>query len=259
MTFASAGRPTLLLVHGAWHRPSSWSKLQDALAVRGYRTDTVALPSAGVEPTPTAGMYDDAAVIRRKVDAMDGPVVVLSHSYGGVPVTQGVAGADNVTGLIYLSAYLLDQGESMFSFHDAAVPARTSGVIPIIDDPGTSLYGDVPDEDVAAAISQLVQQSMVSFVDTVAEVAWRRIESAYILCEYDQVVPMDLQEILAGRATTAYRLASGHAPFLAKPAELAELIEQIVTGGSGAAGYVLGAYPDGHRLTESRHPVGVSD
>jgi pimeloyl-ACP methyl ester carboxylesterase len=259
MTFASAGRPTLLLVHGAWHRPSSWSKLQDALASRGYRTDTVGLPSAGLEPVPSAGMYDDAAVIRRKVDSMDGPVVVVAHSYGGVPVTQGVAGAANVTGLIYLSAYMLDGGESMFSFHDAAVPARVTGVIPVIDDPGTSLYGDVPDQDRAGAISQLVHQSMLSFVDTVTEVAWRGIESAYVLCENDQAVPMDLQEILAGRATTAYRLASGHSPFLAVPAELADLIDEIVTGAASTDEQGPGAYPDGHRITESRQRVSVAD
>jgi pimeloyl-ACP methyl ester carboxylesterase len=249
MTTALNSRPALLLVHGAWHRPSSWNRFQDALARRGYQAETIALPSAGLEPVPTAGMYDDAAVIRAKLKQMDGQVVVLAHSYGGVPLTQGAAGATNVSRLIYLSAYMLDRDESMFTFHGARIPAQTSGVLPLIDDPGTSLYGDVPDEDIADAIGQLVNQSMRSFVDNVTEVAWREIPSAYILCEKDQAVAMDLQEISAARATEVFRLATSHSPFLSAPAQLADLVDRIITCSPGS--------PDGRPMAESSQPAPI--
>ncbi|MFI7108361.1 esterase/lipase family protein [Nonomuraea sp. NPDC050227] len=86
---------TVMLVHGAWHRPSTWTRLEPELHALGYATRTPALPSAGERPT--AGMHDDAAVLAGELAAVEGPIVLLAHSYGGIPTTR-VACSPSSTG-----------------------------------------------------------------------------------------------------------------------------------------------------------------
>ncbi|MET7759619.1 alpha/beta fold hydrolase [Streptomyces sp. NPDC005389] len=107
--------PEFLLVHGAWHRSWCWSELQDALSARGWTSHTVDLPSVVDEGTGgrLPGLLDDARVIREKIAAIEGPVVVVGHSYGGAPVTQATAGAADVAHVVYVAAFALDEGESL--------------------------------------------------------------------------------------------------------------------------------------------------
>ncbi|MFC6018242.1 alpha/beta hydrolase [Plantactinospora solaniradicis] len=227
-------RPTLVIAHGAWHRPASWAATCDALAERGYETRVPALPSAGY-PAPTGSMYDDADVIRKAVTGIDGPVAVLAHSYGGIPATQGTAGAAGVSHLIYLTAYLLDEGESVFSFHGREAPSDTSGTFRLLRNPRVALYHDIADEPAARALDQLVKQSLRSFTDKVTSVAWRHIPSTYVLCEDDRAIPLALQERMAARATASRRIAGGHSPFLAAPRRFAAVIDEILRSASAAA------------------------
>ena len=83
--------PTALLVHGAWHGPWAWDELRPALQAQGWPTQVVALPSsATIDPEATgAGVEEDAAVVRAALQDIDGPVVVLAHSYGGDPRQPG--------------------------------------------------------------------------------------------------------------------------------------------------------------------------
>ncbi|MET9248244.1 alpha/beta hydrolase [Nonomuraea sp. NPDC003709] len=82
---------TVMLVHGAWHQPATWAKLETELHALGHATHTPALPSAGEHPT--AGMHDDAAMLAAELASLAGPVVLLGHSYGGIPITEAAAGA----------------------------------------------------------------------------------------------------------------------------------------------------------------------
>ncbi|RKR86430.1 pimeloyl-ACP methyl ester carboxylesterase [Micromonospora pisi] len=227
-------RPTLLIAHGAWHQPSSWAATCDALAELGYRTRVPALPSAGRNPAPTGSMYDDAEVIRRELSGVDGPVVVLAHSYGGIPVTEGVAGATSVSHLIYLAAYMLDAGESMYSFHGMETPSDTSGTFPLMENPREALYHDVADELADKALGQLVDQSLRSFADKVSTAAWQDISSTYVVCGDDRAVPPALQETMAARATASRTLATGHSPYLAAPHRFAALVDEIIRSAPAA-------------------------
>ncbi|MFI2240441.1 alpha/beta hydrolase [Streptomyces chrestomyceticus] len=226
----AAARPSFLLVHGAWHRSTCWSALQDALAADGLPSHTVDLPSSGPQGTPTAGVYDDAEAISARLREIEGPVLVVGHSYGGIPVTEAAVGHAHVAHLVYLTAYMPSEGESLGSLHgrDASKGVDLKGVQPsIFEDPRASLYGDVPDDVAERAVGQLVEQSRRSFQEPVTRAAWRTVPSTYVLCEGDQALQPAMQTKMAANATRVERLGTGHSPFLAAPAELAALLGRI--------------------------------
>ncbi|MFI6177760.1 alpha/beta hydrolase [Nonomuraea sp. NPDC051191] len=222
---------TVMLVHGAWHRPSTWARLEPELHALDYATRTPALPSAGERPT--AGMHDDAAVLAGELAAVEGPIVLLAHSYGGIPATEAATGAGNVERLIYLSAYMPDRGQSLYTLHGLPDTADTSGLFPLVDQPRTSLYGDLPDAEAEQAMSRLVNQTRRSFTEKADTAAWHDIPSTYIIAERDQALPPALQERMAARAAEIRRLSTGHSPFLSQPDRLAALVDDIVRSAAG--------------------------
>ncbi|WP_030457193.1 alpha/beta hydrolase [Herbidospora cretacea] len=217
---------TVMLVHGAWHRPNVWAKLEAELQALGYATRTPALPSSGDQPT--AGVHDDAAVLARELASVEGPVVLLAHSYAGIPVTEAAAGAADVVRLIYLAAYMPDKGQSMYTLHGLPDPDDTSGLFPLTDDPRNALYGDLPEAEAEQAVSELADQTVLSFAEKVDAAAWRDIPSTYIVTEEDKAIPVALQEQMAAQATEIRRISSSHSPFLSQPRRLAALIDEIV-------------------------------
>jgi pimeloyl-ACP methyl ester carboxylesterase len=223
---------TVMLVHGAWHRPNTWEKLETELHALGYGTRTLALPSAGERPT--AGMHDDAAVVAEELASIEGPVVLLAHSYGGIPVTEGAVGARNVERLIYLAGYMPDKGESLFDIDGLPTPADASGVIPVLS--GTrgaraAFYGDLPDDEAEQAESTLVDQTLRSFVEKAGALAWQDIPSTYIITEQDEAIPLPAQEKMAAHAADVRRLPGGHSPHLSQPRAVAALVDAIVRSG----------------------------
>ncbi len=224
--------PSFLLVHGAWHQPTCWSALQDALAADGRQSRTADLPSSGPQRTPTAGMYDDAEEISAQLRRMEGPVVVVAHSYGGFPATQAAIDHADVVRLVYLAAYMPTEGESALGIHGNDTPGpegeNLHAIAPIaFPDPRAALYGDLPDDQAERAVGRLVDHSLRSFQQPLTRAAWRTVPSTYILCERDQALPPALQERMSARATRVERLDTGHSPFLSAPAELAALLGKI--------------------------------
>src|SRR5689334_3445238 len=104
--------PSLLLVHGSWHGPWCWEKLTPELDTRGIPWRTVALPCVGDDPKRLGGVAEDARSIEAAAAAIPGDVVVLAHSYGGIPTTEARFGT-NVKRLIYLGAFMPDAGQSL--------------------------------------------------------------------------------------------------------------------------------------------------
>ncbi|MFF5083970.1 alpha/beta hydrolase [Actinoplanes sp. NPDC000266] len=216
---------TVMLVHGAWHRPGTWSKLEKELHGLGYDTVTPALPSAGADPT--GDVHDDAAVIRGALDAIDGRVVVVAHSYAGIPVTEAAAGVERV---IFLAAFMPDAGESMYTLLGMPAPAEIpAGLFPLPEDPHAALYHDV--EDAGAALKELVGQTHSSFATPVGRAVWHDVPSTYIVTDDDRSIPAELQNELAKRAQDVRHLASSHSPHLSMPAELAKVIDEIISAG----------------------------
>jgi pimeloyl-ACP methyl ester carboxylesterase len=219
--------PTVLLVQGAWHHTDAWLPLRGELFLRGVRTVVTELPSAGA--TPSGSMHDDARAIGAALSDIEGPIAVMAHSYGGIPTTQASADASNVTQLMYLAAYLPAEDGSMFSLHGAPDPADTSGLFPTIDSPRTSLYGDLPDEQAAAAEKRLIDQTALSFAGRVTKAGWRRIPTTYIVSDQDRAIPPAMQlEMATAAGAHVLHLDSSHSAFLSMPGRLAEMIVDII-------------------------------
>ncbi|MER6083012.1 alpha/beta hydrolase [Streptomyces sp. NPDC001833] len=217
-------QPTVLLVHGAWHGAWAWYKLVPELESRGWDVVTVDLPSVSAEAEQTAGMYDDARVIREKLAAIPGPVAVVAHSYGGIPATEAAAGADNVSRLIYLAAFQLEEGDSLANQSGGALPVGDTGTLPPNPEHREYFYNGVTDEDAAWAAERLVPQSIKSFGEPLTATAWKSVESRYIACELDNALPLAFQQGMAVRSGKTYQLPSGHSAFLSMPGRLAETI-----------------------------------
>lgn len=217
-----------VLVPGAWHLPSTYDLLRGELDALGHPSLAVKLPTTG--PDPRGGLKEDAAAVRQAIEGVDGPVVVLAHSYGGIPTTEAAAGLPNVKHVIYLAAYVPDVGESMFSIHGMPDPETSEGLFPIGDDQRALLYADAPAPVAELAISRLVDQRVQPWVDRATQAAWHSIPSTYIVTTQDATFSVELQERLATRAKDIRRLDTSHSPFLSRPAELAAILDEIARG-----------------------------
>lgn len=227
MTIADNSRPAILLVHGAWHGAWCFDRLVPELTALGWRVETVDLPSASADAANTAGMYDDARAVRERLDAVEGPVTVLAHSYGGIPVTQAAADAPNVSRIVYLSAFMLDEGDSIDGMSGGKISG--AGVDSLsahehYEDARAAFYGDVAPQDAEEATARLVLQTARSFCEPLTAAAWKTVPSTYIVTEQDTALAPEFQEAMAARAERVHRLPSGHSSFLSMPAELAKLV-----------------------------------
>lgn len=221
---------TLVLVHGAWHGSWAWQALIDALP--GVDVRTVELPSSGTDVDALGDLHADVDVVRTTLAGIDGPVVVVAHSYGGLPVTEA-AGA-TVAHLVYLCAFMLDAGDSLIGtyggarppwceVHDRHMVART---------PAEVFYNGVDADVTARAVEQLGVQARAATEQALTRAAWREIPSTYIVCDRDRAIPPSAQEAMAQRAGTVLHLDAGHSPFLSQPTEVATLIRPILDAAS---------------------------
>ncbi|MEV0701975.1 alpha/beta hydrolase [Saccharopolyspora sp. NPDC050389] len=175
----------LVLVHGAWHGPWCWERLVPELERRGWATSAVDLPSTW--GNPDTGMRDDAQAVREHVESIDGPVTVLAHSYGGVPVSEVADTLPNVRQLVYLAAHMLEADEAVTSPLGGPwfpLEAETAPHLP----PHDAFYHDVPAEWAAEAVARLRPQSARVFLDEQTRASWRTIPSALIVCDDDRSI-----------------------------------------------------------------------
>ena len=221
--------PSLLIVPGAWHKPEHFHRLVDELS--GIDVHTVTLTSTGDDPAALRDMYADAEVIAHAAAAIDDPVVVIAHSYGGVPTTQALPDARNVRHIIYLAAFQLQAGQSLLSPSGGSLMPWANlhhrdgiGDYVEVTTPWTVFYNDVDTMTSQRAVSQLGYQSYASMRQPLTETAWETIPSTYVVCEDDNAIPVALQELMAQRADDVQRMSTSHSPFLSQPEALARLI-----------------------------------
>ena len=220
----------LLLVHGAWHGSWCWDRVVPALRDTGFEVHTVELMSHGEDTFTLGGMHDDAAIVREALADLSDYVVVVAHSYGGVVVTEGAAGAPNAKHLVYLAAFMLDEGESLLGAAggepQAFFVATPDGQAWTTRGADGVFYNDCSESDKTWAVAQLQPQSASSFTETLRAAAWRDHQSTYVICEQDQAIPVFAQEAMSQRAGTVIRLDAGHSPFMSRPNELVNLLGQ---------------------------------
>ena len=229
--------PTLVLVHGAWHGPWAWRRLVEELADLDVRA--VTLPSAGQDRSALGDLHSDAEAVRAAVTLVDGPVVVCAHSYGGVPVTEALAGVPNVAALVYLCAFQLDVGESVLSAVGGTTPSwwdvhRAEGYVDPLR-PFEVFYADVRPHTARGAVARLGHQALAAFEQPLTRAAWRTVPSTYVVCERDAAISVVAQEVMAERADRVLRMPTSHSPFLSRPAQLAGVLRAELLGARHAA------------------------
>ncbi|EKX64899.1 alpha/beta hydrolase [Streptomyces ipomoeae] len=223
--------PTVLLVHGAFADASSWSGVVEELQSQD-------IPVLAI-PNPLRGLASTAAQI-------DGPVVLVGHSYGGALIT--VAGAaENVVGLVYVAAYVPEEGESLGELQGrfplsplvANLVERTypvEGAEPAVEVtikaeafPGL-FAADVPAEVTKIlAVSQRPPAASV-FTEPAATAAWQTKPSWALIADADEAINPDVQRFGAKRAGSTVVEVEGasHAVAVARPKEVAALIRDAV-------------------------------
>ena len=240
MTSTSAA--TIVLVHGAWHGAWCFTKAVAALEARGVAVVAPDLPGHGSDTGSLGGLHDDAQRVRDVVAAIDGPVVLVGHSYGGLVISEAAsdpATADRVARLVYLCAIVTAPGQTFFS-----VPADHSRSLlgPLIratdDGPSTidtsdigaakaAFYGDCSADDVAFAAANLSAQPMGNMAGAISGDPLATIAATYIRCTEDRTIPVEVQDALIASASGSAHsldtitLEASHSPFFSMPDELA--------------------------------------
>lgn len=234
---------TIVLVHGAWHGAWCWARVTDLLTSAGVPSRAIDLPGHGDDPGPFVDLPGDADAVRALLDSLEGPVVLVGHSYGGAVITD--AGMhDQVRHLVYVTAFALDSGESVAAAAvDEAAAADVEHISPGLGDRMT-LHGDGTSTLPADAVADLLYntcdataqqwaaehvgaQPLANMAQTPRAIAWRSRASSYVVCEQDRAVPPALQRILASRCTTTHSLDVDHSPFASSPDDLAAILVEI--------------------------------
>jgi pimeloyl-ACP methyl ester carboxylesterase len=227
------GSRSIVFVHGAWHGPWAFSRVVDPLRERGFDVHTVANPSSSSDAGALSDLYGDAENLRETLAGIDNQTIVVAHSYGGAVTTEGAAGASNVIHLLYLTAFMLDEGESLFGLVGGVEPdwwikADDESSL-MAGRPEEIFYNDCCAEDVEFATTRLAPQSLPSFKQPIRSVAWRGIPSTYVICEEDNAIPVVAQEHMAQRAVDVRRLPASHSPFLSMPDRVVEIVTELAS------------------------------
>lgn len=241
-------RPTVVLVHDGCSDASTWFGVIAELHRRGLTVLAAA--------NPLRGLAHDAAYLASVVAGIDGPVVLVGHSYGGAVITEAAAAAPNVVALVYVAAYLPDVGESY-----ETLVSRFTDPPPFLSalrrtactthDAGPATELTVPQESfrpffaadldlevarVLAALQRPVAERVLTDTPTVA--AWRTKPSWALVAGADQALPPPIQRFTARRAgATVLELPeASHAVAVSRPTTVAELIQDAAVSWPGPPG-----------------------
>ena len=223
--------PTVLLVHGEFADGSMWAGVIAELQAAGLG---VIAPA-----NPLRGLAADAAYIASVAEEIDGPVVLAGHSYGGAVITAAGPAAGNLTGLVYVAGFALDEGESVLDIDGrfpgspllaALRPATFRGVD---GDPGVELYldrgdfprvfaADLPHRQACVAAAAQRPVAAAAYAEKSGPAAWKAAPSWYLIATADQMITSEAQQYMARRAQACTtEIGASHAVALTQPAAVA--------------------------------------
>ena len=217
----------IVLVHGGFVDGAGWEGVYKILKKDGYNVSIV--------QNPTISLEDDVAVTKRVLAAQDGPVVLVGHSYGGAVITE--AGNDpKVAGLVYITAFAPDKGESVATLiKDPPPGAPVPPILPpqdgflFLDKKAfpASFAGDVDADKAAFMADSQVPWGVEALSGQISQAAWRSKPSWYLVVTEDRMIPSDAQRAMSKRAGSSVVEVNGsHAIYVSQPAAVAALIEQ---------------------------------
>ncbi|MGW5701624.1 alpha/beta hydrolase [Amycolatopsis japonica] len=223
-------KPAIVLVHGFWGGAAHWEKVILELARRGY-------DSLHAVENPLTSLADDAERTRKMVKQIDGPVVLVGHSYGGAVITEA-GDLPNVSGLVYIAAFAPDAGESPGQISQEHPPAAFDNIAP--DSDGylwikpekfrESFAQDLTeDEALVMAVTQKAPLGS-TFGDTVTSPAWKAKPSWYQVSTADRMIHPDNERRMAERMNPRriIELDASHASLASQPGPVTDLIDTAV-------------------------------
>ncbi|MFE7329853.1 alpha/beta hydrolase [Streptomyces sp. NPDC057565] len=225
-------KPAVVLVHGFWGGAAHWGKVITELHRRGFG-------SLHAVEIPLTSLVDDAARTRKMVQQIDGPVLLVGHSYGGAVITEA-GDLPNVKGLVYIAAFAPDAGESPGGISEEMPPAAVENLVP--DSDGylwieqdkfhESFAQDLPaDEALVMAVTQKAPLAS-TFGDNVTSAAWRAKPSWYQVSTADRMIHPDNERRMAQRMNPrkTIELVAGHASLASQPGPVTDFIEEAAAG-----------------------------
>jgi pimeloyl-ACP methyl ester carboxylesterase len=224
MTTTNATNTNIVLVHGLWADGSSWSKVIPILEKAGHRVIAVQLAAHS--------LADDVATVKRAIDLVGGPTILVAHSFGGFVITNAAYNNKNVTGLVYVAAFAPDEGESAVKF----VPVASLPPGLLVFDSGGFAYlnpkmfheafvqdANATEAETLAVVQKPAHQSL--FTEPSGPPAWKQLPTWFAVSENDRIIPPDAQRQFAQRMNaTTISLNSSHASLVSHPNEVAQLI-----------------------------------
>jgi pimeloyl-ACP methyl ester carboxylesterase len=226
--------PTVVLVHGAFADASSWSHVIDRLRARGV--DALAVSN------PLRGLAHDGDYVASVASQVDGPVVLVGHSYGGPVITHAGAKTPNAKALVYVASFGIDRGDSALGSVESFPPVELgTSVVPqqfpdgegadteltIRRDAFPSVFAaDLPAEFTAtAAVSQRPIAARALSEPLAVEPAWKSLPSWFVVATADNAIHPDSQRAAAERlGATTVEVDASHAVAVSRPDEVASLI-----------------------------------
>jgi pimeloyl-ACP methyl ester carboxylesterase len=215
----------VVLVHGAFADGSGWRRVADILGNDGYTVTVV--------QEPLTSLADDVAATKRALDLQQGPTLLVGHSYGGVVITEA-GNAPNVAGLVYVAAFIPDQGESALGLLSQA-PAANNDIRATKDDflyldPAAFPADFAADLPAPEANFMAHSQAMLAKAGAGAPVttaAWHQKKSWALIATRDRNLNPDLERRMAKRAgSETIEVPGSHAVYISRPEDVARLIER---------------------------------
>ena len=227
---AATNATNIVLVHGLWADGSSWSKVIPILQNAGHKVIAVQLAAHS--------LADDVATVKRAIDLVGGPTILVGHSYGGFVITNAGYNNKNVKGLVYVAAFAPDEGESTGNFVD--VKKLPPGLL--VPDSGGFVYlnpkmfhgafvqdANATEAEIMAAVQKPAHLSLLT--EPSGPPAWKQLPSWFQVSEADHIIPPDAERMFAKRMNaTTISLNSSHASLVTHPNEIAELILNATKG-----------------------------
>jgi pimeloyl-ACP methyl ester carboxylesterase len=221
-------KPTILLVHGGWDNSTGWNDVVAKLQGRGFK---VVAPA-----NPLRDLASDSAYISSVLDTIEGPIVLVGHSYGGAVITNAAVGHENVKALVYIAGFAPEAGESLFQLvtmnpgSEIGPTTLTTRPYPLANGgEGTDLYltkqgfrtafaGDLPQRTTDLMFATQRPFSQEAFVSLSGSPAWKSIPSWYLVASEDHAIPPATQRFMANRAGAHTReVKSSHVPQIPRP------------------------------------------